>query len=108
MTFKGHDFGELAEAWGLPLVEDDDDDFCNISDAAIICDFINDNYNHDDDTLNETIRQDMIDFLVALKEDEHSSKGLKLFCNFLLLLSTLEDDREFVNYYMQNIEMLWN
>ena len=65
--FRGWDYEELAQCWGLELPEQDDlIDTCR-EDA--ICQHIWSKV--DDETLDQQTKNDMVNFLFALKNDEH-------------------------------------
>ena len=121
MEFRGYDYGELAEAWGI---DGEMREFCDMWDknnlydiranecpaAVFIAKYIHKNTEFSPTTvIGENIRQDMIDFLYAFKKHKMSSICDKRMAETLIELSTIdEDDEGFYRWFTMCLPMLWN
>jgi hypothetical protein len=123
MEFKGYDYGELIDAFGLSdeyngildkirMVEDiideipctDEEDL----DSTMISSHV---WEHVDDlegTLAPTVKMQLLEFLRALRDEEHVSNGTFLAADMLLeLAKDNEDDTEFVAWFCLMLPRLW-
>ena len=101
--FKGHDFEELAERWGIK------------TDAVeLISGHIMDSlYFHEDNAkgingyrLIPAVKTDMLEFLAALiKSKEEHNYGQYIFVG--LLLTAEEDDYTFATYFCTLLPHMW-
>ena len=121
MTFKGHDYMELAKKWGICDKIDDVitklNEFRTYEDIIEDCDllgaYIEDKLVWIEDRQGEflpvTMRADIIEFLVALKSQEHANRATKHMADALLTCSTLDanDDGPFVRWFVLMLPKLW-
>jgi len=112
MNFKGHDYGELLDAFGLREEHDKafDGDYDGDLDAEMITKYINDRVImiDGDTSIEEDTRQHMIDFLSALIACEHTGKGDKNMFSAILWLSFDGDDLCFWQWFIHCLPMMWD
>jgi hypothetical protein len=117
MNFKGHDYGELLDAFGLREEYDkafDEHHDGNLDtyhlDIEMIVDYINDHVTTvDGEThIEDSTRQHMVDFLSAIIGCEHTSRGDKNMFAAILWLSFDSDDLCFWQWFVHCLPMMWN
>lgn len=112
--FKGYDYEELADCWGLTLPDyndkpgDKEYDIVEIVEVRVkvIADYISEKVDWEKDCLDEKIRDDMLNFLFALENDEHvGTYGLMWGC---LRKIADESDVVFVQMFNHNMMFMWS
>ncbi len=124
MEFKGHDYGELIDAFGireqyqiysedivtvegilesLPTFEADE------LDLKMIEDYIWDHLEDEEGILDAEVKAQMVEYLKALRDEEHVSNGTFLAADMLLELAKdeEEDDMAFVAWFCLMLPRLW-
>lgn len=124
--FKGYDYEELAERWGLKeeiqnlrdAVEFLDDlhiinDFCgDITDAVavqVLTRFINDCCEWIDGqcVLDQGIKDDIIEYLESMATHEYCTEGRAMRVVALMDVADDEDDHDFVQWFTHCLPLLW-
>ncbi len=124
MEFKGYDYGELIDAFGireeyqvhsdnivavegvlesLPTFEADE------LDLKMIEDYIWDHMDDEEGILDAEVKEQMVEYLKALRDEEHVSNGTFLAADMLIELAKdeEEDDFGFVAWFCLMLPRLW-
>lgn len=96
--FRGYDFTELGDAWGLPMSEDGIDD---IADLKTIKDHIKESYNYQTETLYPEVKKDMLKYLDAMVKT-----GFSGYIPVYRAMKKL-DDFEFMEVYRSMLHHMW-
>lgn len=122
MEFKGYDFGELLDAFGLreqyqnnqrkiQLAEDILEELPTFEedelDAEMIRKYAWDHVDNYEDTLDPAVKDYIVAYLKALRDEEHVSNGTFLAADMLLEMAKEEDDMEFVAWFSLMLPRLW-
>lgn len=119
MNFKGHDCGELIDAFGIKEMYLKDPNI-NVElnknpwepelDEAMIRSYIKEHTNFPNEggaTIDEDVRGHMVDFLYALSNNEWCNEGDKFMLRSVLALSYRSDDFAFYRWFIHCLPLMW-
>ena len=115
MNFKGHDYGELLDAFGIRetydrLIADDGLDEDVDLDEEMIVRYIKSHTLFGGSgicSIEEGVRGHMVDFLYALSNSEWCNDGDKFMLRSVLALSYRSDDFAFYRWFIHCLPLMW-
>ena len=112
--FNGYDYEELADCWGLTLPDYSDKpgdveyDITELVEARVkvIADYISEHVNWEEDELVQDIKDDMLNFLFALENDEQVGTYGLMWGGLRKIAD--ESDVVFVQMFNHNMMFMWS